>query len=417
MTTQQDGYMNALQYRARQQNGANTMYVLGIDTSCDDTAAAVVADGRRILSSVVMSQQRLHAEHGGVVPEVASRRHLEEIRPAVEQALADAGMGLDEISAVGATVGPGLAGSLIVGYNMGRALALGRGVPFVAVNHLEGHIYSAWLIADAARASLGVGGVPEPEWPLVVLIVSGGHTELVLMSGHGRYRRLGGTRDDAAGEAFDKVGRLLGLEYPGGPAIQRAAAALPPGTAAVALPRAWLRGGYDFSFSGLKTAVLHMVQQNDSERAGTAGERMKHTRTRGHPPAVHAAGEQTAIPRSDAEAEAVRIHAIAAGFQESVAEVLAVKTARAAEEFGARGVALCGGVAANSAVRESLRAALPPELPLFVPPPWLCTDNGAMIAAAGYYRLVASGFGVAEGASPDSAEVGADVRPGLALPV
>ncbi len=339
------------------------MNVLGIDTSCDDTAVAVVADGRHILSSVVMSQLRLHAEHGGVVPEVASRRHLEEIRPAITRALDGAGVGLDGIALVAATVGPGLAGSLMVGYNLGRALALGRGLPFLPVNHLEGHIYSAWLQTPQTPEA--------PQLPTLVLIVSGGHTELVLMRDHGRYRRLGGTLDDAAGEAFDKVGRLLGLGYPGGPAVQRAAADLPTGTDAVTLPRAWLRGGHDFSFSGLKTAVLHLV-----EGLG---------------------------PRPEPE----RIQAIAAGFQQSVADVLATKTAAAAREFGVRGVVLCGGVAANQAVREALRSALPPTMPLHVPPISLCTDNAAMIAAAGYFRRDQAVSGSA----------GGDIQPGLTLPV
>ena len=340
------------------------MNVLGIDTSCDDTAVAVVAAGRHILSSVVMSQQRLHADHGGVVPEVASRRHLEEIRPAVARALAEAGLDLAGIAAVAATAGPGLAGSLLVGYNLGRALAFGRRLPFIPVNHLEGHIYSAWLIASEPLP-------PEPDLPLLVLIVSGGHTELVLMRAHGVYHRLGGTRDDAAGEAFDKVGRLLGLGYPGGPAVQRAAAALPADVAPAALPRARLPGTYDFSFSGLKTAVLHLVQE-----LGPA-------------------------------ATALQMNAIAAGFQASVAEVLAGKTATATRQYEVRGVALCGGVAANTAVREALRTALPPDLPLHVPPTWLCTDNAAMIAAAGFYRR--------ESAVPPAASD--DVQPGLGLPL
>ena len=341
--------------------------VLGIDTSCDDTAVAVVADGRHIRSSLVLSQQALHAEHGGVVPEVASRRHLEAIRPAVTRALDEAGLTLDDIDLVAATVGPGLAGSLMVGYNFGRALALGRGLPFAPVNHLEGHIYSAWLIPPDREGE----DPPAPALPLLVLIVSGGHTELVLMTGRGAYQRLGGTRDDAAGEAFDKVGRLLGLPYPGGPSVQRAAAALPEGAEAATLPRAWMRGSYDFSFSGLKTAVLHL------------------TRDTGEP------------------LDEARIDAIAAGFQDSVADVLATKTVAAAREYGARGVALCGGVAANGAVRERLRRLLPAELPLHVPPPALCTDNGAMIAAAGYYRRV-------EAVSPAASGL---IQPNLALPV
>ena len=345
--------------------------VLGIDTSCDDTAVAVVADGRRIRSSVVLSQQSMHAAHGGVVPEVASRRHLEAIRPAVGRALDEAGVRLEDIGLVAATVGPGLAGSLMVGYNLGRALALGRGLPFAPVNHLEGHIYSAWLIPPSGERTSHTGEAPEPALPLLVLIVSGGHTELVLMGAHGVYQRLGGTLDDAAGEAFDKVGRLLGLPYPGGPSIQRAAAALPPGAQAATLPRAWLRGTDNFSFSGLKTAALHLT------RATGAG------------------------------LDEREVEAIAAGFQDSVADVLATKTAAAAAKHSVRGVALCGGVAANSAVRERLRAALPQRLPLHVPPPALCTDNGAMIAAAGYYRR-------GEAVAPSA---GGSVRPNLALPV
>jgi N6-L-threonylcarbamoyladenine synthase len=341
--------------------------VLGIDTSCDDTAVAVVAGGRRIRSSIVLSQQALHAEHGGVVPEVASRRHLEAIRPAVTRALDEAGLTLDDIDLVAATVGPGLAGSLMVGYNFGRALALGRGLPFAPVNHLEGHIYSAWLIPPDREGE----NPPAPALPLLVLIVSGGHTELVLMTDHGVYQRLGGTRDDAAGEAFDKVGRLLGLPYPGGPAVQRAAAALPEGVVAATLPRAWMRGSHDFSFSGLKTAVLHLTRDT--------GENL----------------------------DEARVDAIAAGFQDSVADVLATKTVAAAREYGARGVALCGGVAANQAIRERLRRLLPAELPLHVPPPVLCTDNGAMIAAAGYYRRVEAVSAAGSGL----------IQPNLALPV
>jgi len=341
--------------------------VLGIDTSCDDTAVAVVAGGRRIRSSIVLSQQALHAEHGGVVPEVASRRHLEAIRPAVTRALDEAGLTLDGIDLVAATVGPGLAGSLMVGYNFGRALALGRGLPFAPVNHLEGHIYSAWLIPPDREGE----NPPAPALPLLVLIVSGGHTELVLMTDHGVYQRLGGTRDDAAGEAFDKVGRLLGLPYPGGPAVQRAASALPEGVVAATLPRAWMRGSHDFSFSGLKTAVLHLTRD---------------------------AGEQL---------DEARVDAIAAGFQDSVVDVLATKTVAAAREYRARGVALCGGVAANQAIRERLRRLLPTELPLHVPPPILCTDNGAMIAAAGYYRRV-------EAVAPADSGL---IQPNLALPV
>ena len=363
--------------------------ILGIDTSCDDTAVAVVEDGRRILSSVIMSQTGLHAEHGGVVPEVAGRRHLEEMRPAVTRALAEASLTLSEIDVVAATVGPGLAGSLMVGYNLGRALALGRAVPFVPVNHLEGHIYSAWLTPPDTTPAAA------PEFPVLVLIVSGGHTELVLMTGHGAYRRLGGTRDDAAGEAFDKAGRLLGLDYPGGPAIARAAAELPPGQVPTTLPRAWLRGTRDFSFSGLKTAVLHLVQQSQGQ-----GQDRTHG-GRGH------ATDRTAAPEPALSLQPLDVRAVAAGFQESVADVLATKTAAAAAEFDVRAVVLCGGVAANTVIRTRLRTVLPPDTVLYVPPLSLCTDNGAMIAAAAYYR-------------PDTAvapAAGPEVDPGLALPL
>jgi len=381
------------------------MNVLGIDTSCDDTAVAVVADGRVIRSSVIMSQTRLHAEHGGVVPEVASRRHLEDMRPAVTRALEEAGIGLGDLDMVAATVGPGLAGSLMVGYNLGRALALGRRLPFVPVNHMEGHIYSAWL--DPSRPPGSAPLPAAPRFPLLVLIVSGGHTELVLMTDHGAYRRLGATRDDAAGEAFDKVGRLLGLPYPGGPSVQRAAADRPASYKPLALPRAWLRGGYDFSFSGLKTAVLHLVQEQEGRPSPptplpAAGEGSEGNSSRVF---EQANGPRGLVPQGRLSPEWVS--AVAAGFQESVADVLAAKTATAAREFGVCDVVLCGGVAANQAVRERLRAALPAEAVLHVPPPALCTDNGAMIAAAGYYRRDTAV------APADSA----DVQPGLALPL
>jgi len=349
------------------------MNVLGIDTSCDDTAVAVVANGRTVLSSVIFSQAALHAATGGVVPEVASRRHLDDIRPALARALDEAGLSLENIDAVAATVGPGLAGSLMVGYNLARSLAWASDKPFIAVNHLEGHIYAAWLAEGAVPS-------PPPAFPVLILIVSGGHTELVLMTGHGCYEWLGGTRDDAAGEAFDKVGRLLGLPYPGGPAIQAAA----EGTTtheAIALPRAWLRGGDDFSFSGLKTAVLHLTQ-------------------------AHADGGEQDRPEAREEADSW-VNAVAAAFQDSVADVLATKTAAAVRRCAVASVVLCGGVAANSVIRARLSAALPQGLLLYVPRPAFCTDNGAMIAAAGYYRLDTA---VDPARSPE-------VSPGLALPL
>jgi N6-L-threonylcarbamoyladenine synthase len=310
--------------------------ILGIETSCDETAAAVVEDGRRLRANVVASQAHLHARYGGVVPEVAARHHLEVVLPVVDAALAEAGCGWREIAGVAVTAGPGLAGALLVGINTAKALAWAQGLPLLAVHHLEAHLYANWITDDAA--------MPEPELPAVGLIVSGGHTDLVLMRGHGDYRRLGRTRDDAAGEAFDKVGRLLGLGFPGGPAVERAARGVRTG---LRFPRAWLRGGDDFSFSGLKTAVLHAVR-----------------------------GEHAPPPAGDE---------VAAAFQASVVDVLAQKTAAAARREGARSVLLSGGVAANGALREAVRARSPVQV--HVPPPALCTDNGAMIAACAFYRF------------------------------
>jgi N6-L-threonylcarbamoyladenine synthase len=221
------------------------MKILGIETSCDETAAAVVEDGTEILSSQVASQVEIHARYGGVVPEVASRQHLLSIIPVIEMAMTEASVGWKELAGIAVTVGPGLAGSLLVGVNVAKALALSQGLPLIGVNHLEAHIYANWL---------GNGGI---DFPVVCLIVSGGHSDLVLMRGHGDYAVLGRTRDDAAGEAFDKAARILGLGYPGGPAIERAAR---DGTASIPLPRAWLKGSDDFSFSGVKTALLRLVE-------------------------------------------------------------------------------------------------------------------------------------------------------------
>jgi N6-L-threonylcarbamoyladenine synthase len=304
---------------------------LAIESSCDETAAAVIEDGRVARSSVVASQVDLHAKYGGVVPEVASRQHLRKIVPVISEALESAGCTLDDIDAVAGTRGPGLAGSLLVGYNAAKAIAFGRGLPFIGINHLEGHIYANWLVEG-----------PEPEFPALCLVVSGGHTDLVLMRSHGQYERLGGTRDDAAGEAFDKVGRLLGLPFPGGPHVAKAA--LEGGPSKLDLPRAWMHGTFDFSFSGLKTAVLHVV------RAG-----------------------QYSVPE------------IAWEFQEAVVDVLAGKTSRLAREMGARNVLVAGGVAANARLREELQRRCP--VPVRIPPPEFCTDNAAMIGAVAGFRL------------------------------
>jgi N6-L-threonylcarbamoyladenine synthase len=316
--------------------------ILGIETSCDETAAAVVEDGRRLRSNVVASQFHLHAQYGGVVPEVAARHHLEVILPVVDAALAEAGVMWRELRAVAVTAGPGLAGALMVGVNTAKALAWAHGLPLLAVNHLEAHLYANWIEVDG-RAYV------EPPLPALGLIVSGGHTDLVLMRDHGVYRRLGRTRDDAAGEAFDKVGRLLGLGFPGGPAIERAARSAGSARPQLRLPRAWLSGSDDFSFSGLKTAVLHVVQ-----------------------------GQSGAAPP---------VSEVAAAFQQSVVEVLSKKTAQAAAREGARCVLLSGGVAANGPLREAIAARSP--VPVFVPPPALCTDNGAMISACAHYRFEA----------------------------
>jgi N6-L-threonylcarbamoyladenine synthase len=316
------------------------MRVLAIETSCDETAAAVVEDGRRILANIVASQADLHARYGGIVPEVASRKHLESIVPVVEAALEAARCRLSELDAVAVTHGPGLAGSLLVGLNVAKALAMVQGLPLIGINHLESHIYANWLTEGQ-----------EPSFPLLCLVVSGGHTDMVLMEEHGRYRRLGQTLDDAAGEAFDKVARLLGLGFPGGPAIERAT--LPAANQAtragpaLRLPRARVARPYDFSFSGLKTAVLRLVR-------GEAGDT---------PP----------------------IHETAAAFQEAVVDALAAKTVRAAEENGVTEILLAGGVAANSLLRQVL--AQRSSRPLRVPPPSLCTDNAAMVASCAYYRL------------------------------
>ena len=313
------------------------MRILAFETSCDETGVAVVEDGRKIRSNVLGSQVAKHAKTGGIVPEIAAREHLRAIDPIVEDALHTAGLRLDEIDAIAATVGPGLIGCLLVGASYARALALSSGRPFIGVNHLEGHVYANWLgTTDAPQQ--------EPELPAVVLIVSGAHSDLVVMEHHREFRLLGRTIDDAAGEAFDKVARLLGLGFPGGPEIDRVARA---GDAkAVPLPRAWLSDSYDFSFSGLKTAVLRYVREHPERNAND----------------------------------------VAASFQHAVAEVLAEKTARAAAEFGARSVMLGGGVAANTALRAEVARRVGAER-LRVPPIGLCTDNGAMIGAAAFYAL------------------------------
>ena len=342
--------------------------ILGIETSCDETAAALIENGRVILSSAVASQVDLHAQFGGVFPEVASRQHIRTIYPIIETALQQAHLGLKEIDAIAVTRGPGLPGSLVIGMNAAKGLALATGLPLLGINHLEGHIYSAWLNwPPPAQAPAGGHPIapaelkPEPQFPLVVLVVSGGHTEIILMKDHLSYERLGATLDDAAGEAFDKVARLIGLAYPGGPAIQKAAENGDP--TAFNFPRAWLEEpgsagktggkepGYNFSFSGLKTAVLREVRR---------------LQTQGAP-----------LPVAD----------LAASFQAAVIDVLVGKTLLAARKLGAAEILVAGGVSANRPLRAAFHAQSP--IPVHIPPIALCTDNAAMIASAGHYRFAA----------------------------
>lgn len=326
--------------------------ILAIETSCDETAAAVIEDGRRILSNVVASQIDLHAQYGGVFPEMASRAHVETIVPVINEAMKTAHVGWDDLDAVAVTYGPGLAGSLLVGVNTAKGIALGRGLPLIGVNHIEGHIYAHWLETHAE----GAANPDDLTFSLLVLVVSGGHTELVLMRDHGQYQRLGATLDDAAGEAFDKVGRLLGLPYPGGPAIESAARQGDP--TRFNFPRAWLEGSDNFSFSGLKTAVLRVVQKYGDPQ------------TDGRPP------------------HGLPVPHLAAAFQQAVVDVLAEKTAQAAAVHGATAILLSGGVSANQALRAEVRARAG-GIPVYYPPALFCTDNAAMIGAAAYHLFLA----------------------------
>ena len=337
--------------------------ILGIETSCDETAAGVVEDGRTLLSNVISSQAELHSKYGGVVPEVASRQHVRDLVPVLEQAAADSGLRLEDMDAIAVTFGPGLAGSLITGVNAAKAIAYSLGIPLIGVNHLEGHIYASWLTHRDLEN--------DPGFPLACLVASGGHTDLLLMEGHGRYKLVGRSRDDAAGEAFDKAARILGLGFPGGPEIQRVS----EGAAdEEQLPRAWMKDTFDFSFSGLKTALLHMAQD------------------RGIYPSPLEGIDQPRLVRE-----------MAAAFQESVVDVISSKLVEMSAKFHVKGLVLGGGVIANSRLREEIVRRS--TLPVVIPPPVLCTDNGAMIAACGYFQYQRG----------DESALDIDVDPGLPL--
>jgi len=406
------------------------MRILAIESSCDETGAAIIEDGRVIRSNIVASQASVHARYGGVVPEVASRQQLSALVPTLDLAFAEAGLGWGEIDAVAATYGPGLAGSLLIGLTAGKTLALARGLPFLGVNHLEAHIYANWLCASTAPNGVSVADGAtsvrqsdnlaeleewpgDPQFPLLALVISGAHTELVHIPQHGRYELLGQTRDDAAGEAFDKVSRLLGLGYPGGPAIERAAASRDATRAnPYTLPRAWMRGTHDFSFSGLKTAVLELVEGALDAQDGQAGQGDGAAQNTAAP-GSKARGGQSATGRYRRTGEATlaagafSVPDVAAAFQESVVDVLATKTTQAARELGVRQVLLAGGVAANLALRERLAGMLAADgIALRYPPVALCTDNAAMIGAAAYFHLRLG----------ERSGLELDVRPGLQLP-
>lgn len=330
-------------------------YILGIETSCDETAASIVKNGTEIVSSIVSSQIQQQKQFGGVVPEIASRLHVEQITLVMEEALREANLVPSDLEAIAVTEGPGLVGALLIGINAAKAFAFANQLPLIGVHHIAGHVYANQLLH-------------EMEFPLLALIVSGGHTELVVMKSHGCFELIGETRDDAAGEAYDKVARVLGLPYPGGPQVDRLALA---SEQSVDFPRAWLeQDSYDFSFSGLKSAVIN-YKHNVEQKGGSI------------------------VPEH-----------VAAGFQQSVVDVLTVKTVKAAKEYAVKQVIAAGGVAANQGLRNSLTAALEKEgIPFYVPPISLCTDNAAMIAAAGYEMWKS-------GVRSDSAMNG---RPGMQL--
>ncbi|MBI5051044.1 MAG: tRNA (adenosine(37)-N6)-threonylcarbamoyltransferase complex transferase subunit TsaD, partial [Nitrospirae bacterium] len=328
------------------------MLILGIDTSCDDTTASVVEDGVKIISNVVSTQDEVHKKYGGIVPELASRRHVEMILPVVDGALKQAGANFKDLSAIAVCYGPGLIGSLLIGVCFAKALSYANKIPMVAVNHLEGHIFSAFLEK------------PAPEFPFLALIVSGGHTNLYRVDDFGAYKELARTRDDAAGEAFDKVAKLLGLGYPGGPIIDKMSEK--GNTSSIQFPRAFLRDSLDFSFSGLKTAVMNFLKIHDTSLISE-------------------------LSRTDTQQAS--LNNIAASFQSAVIDVLIKKTIEAAKKEGIKRIVLSGGVSANSALRGNIvKFAEEDRITVCLPPIHLCTDNGAMIASAGFHHFKAGNF-------------------------
>ena len=351
------------------------MKILGIETSCDETAAAVIEDGRHIISNVVATQVDMHARYGGIVPEVASRQHMRAMIPVIDQALENAGLELPELDGIAVTHGPGLAGALLVGVNTAKGMALSHDLPFIGVNHLEGHIYAAWL-------EEGVDPESAPGFPIMCLITSGGHTDLILMEGHGRYTLIARTRDDAAGEAFDKAARVLGLGFPGGPEIQRVA------ESAMGiedrLPRPRIRNSLDFSFSGLKTATLRRAEQR-----GLYPPDAPDTPS----PSTGEAKPQTPSPLTGegwdggdaAPTRAEQVSEIARAFQDAIVDSMVNRTLDAIARHRVKGILLGGGVAANSHLRAEMERRSP--VPVIVPRPALCTDNGAMIGAAAHFVL------------------------------
>lgn len=329
------------EYKKNKKINTSQTFILGIETSCDETAAAVVADGREVLSNIIASSSEYQARFGGVVPEIAARKHVENISQVVDMALAKAELSLKDISAIAATAGPGLIGSLLVGLNYGKALSYGQGLPFIAVNHIDGHIASAYLNTDFSP-------------PFICLMVSGGHTALVKVKGYNQHICLGATRDDAVGEAYDKIAGLLGLNYPGGPLLDKMAQ---KGEINIDFPKAMLGGSLDFSFSGLKSSVINYLN--------TA--KMKN--------------------------KDINPANVASSFQYAAIDVLVHKTKKALQQTGLKKLAIAGGVACNSLLRKEMKTyAREQNIELQIPEPILCTDNGAMIAAAGYIDFINKQF-------------------------